>query len=188
MRTFMLVGLVPAALLAGCTMYGDRGGYGYEDDGYGAPPPVPGDATPTDAMAYVEMAASGDLFEIQSSQLALTRSRDGEILQFAAMMVSDHGAMTQQLMAAARAAGVPPMVPRMLPDHAAMLDRLEQSSARAFDAEYARAQMMAHEMALELHDNYAERGDNPTLRSVAHAAVPRVRQHFEMAQRLPGRW
>jgi putative membrane protein len=87
-------------------------------------------------------------------------------------------------MAAANAAGVPPMTPQLMPMQADMMARLQ--SAANFDRAYAREQVMAHEMALRLHQNYAARGDAPALRAVASTAVPVVRQHLAMARRWPG--
>ena len=159
------------------------------DMAYTDPGPRPmamrGGMTPTDRVGFTQVAASSDLFEIQSSQLALSRSQSPRIRQFAQMMVNDHNNMTRQLMAAAQASGVPPMTPRLLPPHAAMLRRLQ--TARNFDNAYARQQVMAHQMALRLHQNYAARGDAPALRSVAGAAVPIVSQHLQMAQSWPRR-
>ncbi len=138
------------------------------------------DRTPTNRAAYVEMAASSDMFEIQSSQLAMSRAQTPAVRQFAEMMVRDHTQMSQQLMAAASASGMPAMSPAMMPMHADMLTRLQAMSGAGFEAEYGRQQMMAHEMAVAMHTNYAARGDTPALRTVAAAAAPRVSQHLAM--------
>ena len=65
-----------------------------------------GDPTPTARAAYVEMAAASDMFEIQSSQLARSRAQNPAIREFAQMMIDHHTQTTQQLRAAAQAAGV----------------------------------------------------------------------------------
>lgn len=39
---------------------------------------------------FVTMAASSDMFEIQSSQLAMQNSKQDSVRQFAEMMVADH--------------------------------------------------------------------------------------------------
>ena len=66
------------------------------------------DMTPEQRDAYVRMAAASDLFEIQSSQLALTRAQSPAVREFAQMLVQHHTATTEQLTAAATAAGSPP--------------------------------------------------------------------------------
>jgi putative membrane protein len=137
------------------------------------------DMTPEERSAYVAMAASSDMYEIQSSQMALTRAQNPMIRDFANMMIQHHSQTTQQLMAAAQASGTPPPPGTMMPMHAAMLQELSAANGMAFDRMYRRQQVMAHQQALALHSNYAARGDNPALRQVAASATPIVRGHLD---------
>jgi putative membrane protein len=99
----------------------------------------------------------------------------------AEMMIRDHTNTTAQLKAAAAAAGLGvPM--QMLPMHAALLNELSRSAN--FDAVYRRQQVLSHQQALALHDNYARRGDVPQLRGLAAATVPVVRGHLDHMQRM----
>ena len=137
--------------------------------------------TPRIAQAYVAMAASSDLFEIQSSRLALQRSQVPMTRMHADMMIRDHTNTSTQLAIGARSAGVG--VPlAMLPMHQAMLDQLSRSDN--FDGTYKQQQVLSHQEALALHSNYAARGDVPALRGVAANAVPVVRGHLEHGQRM----
>ena len=137
--------------------------------------------TPRIAQAYVAMAASSDLFEIQTSQLALQRSRNPMTRMHAEMMIRDHTNTSAQLAIGARGVGIG--VPlAMMPMHQAMLDQLGRSSD--FDATYKQQQVVSHQQALALHSNYAARGDVPVLRGVAANAVPVVRGHLEHGQRM----
>jgi putative membrane protein len=142
-----------------------------------------GDMTPNQRSAYVEMAAASDLYEIQSSQLATTKARNAEVRAFAQMLIEHHTATTQQLTAAASAAGTPPS-PALMPMQAEMIAQLQAADGAAFDRLFVRQQVQAHEMALALHGNYASNGDTATLRTVAAAAVPIIRQHLERARAL----
>jgi putative membrane protein len=162
---------------------GGRGGMGGQS---GMSAGMAGGMTPTNRGGYLQMAASSDMYEIQSSQIALTKARMPAVRQFAQMMINDHSNTTQQLMAASRSAGIPPMSPMMMPMHARMVAQLQGAPAGpAFDRLYARQQLMAHQQALALHSNYAARGDTPALRGVAGAATPIVRGHLQMVQRWP---
>jgi putative membrane protein len=139
------------------------------------------DMTPEAAPAFVAAAASSDMFEIESSRLALQRSRVAMNRMHAEMMIRDHTNMSAQLRAAAATAGLG--VPaQMLPMHAAMLNELTRSSD--FDATYRRQQILSHQQSLALMDNYARRGDVPALRGVAAAAVPVVRAHLDHIRRM----
>lgn len=137
--------------------------------------------TPRVAPAYVAMAASTDMYEIESSRMALQRSRVPMNRMHADMMIRDHINTTAQLTAAARSAGLGvPM--QMLPMHAAMLNELARSGN--FDATYRNQQITSHRQAIALHDNYARRGDVPQLRGLAAATVPVVRGHLDHILRM----
>ena len=136
------------------------------------------------APEYVGTAASSDLFEIQSGQLALQRSCDPAVRSFAQMIVDDHRRMSGQLMQAAQSAGLPPPPMQMAPQHQDMLQRL-QTSGPGFEAAFRDGQVMAHQEALELHRGFAEEGDEPALRGVASQAVPAIQMHLSQAQNLP---
>jgi predicted outer membrane protein len=66
--------------------------------------PVPTVAMPTTAEGFRRMAMMSDAFEIQSSRLALEKSRNGIVRRFANEMIRDHSMTTQALMGGAPAA------------------------------------------------------------------------------------
>lgn len=136
--------------------------------------------TPRAAAAFVATAASSDMYEIESSRLALQRSRAPMLRMHAEMMIRDHTDMSAQLKAAAASAGLGVPV-QMLPMHAQMLADLQRSTN--FDATYRAQQISSHREALALMDRYARRGDVPRLRGVAAAAVPVIRGHLDHSQR-----
>ncbi len=142
---------------------------------------------PTQAPAYIEMAQSSDMFEIESSRLALQRSRDPAVRSFAQMMINDHTRLSGEMMNMARSMRLPMPPMQMMPRHAEMMERLSAASPAEFDMMYRREQLMAHEEALMLHRTYAERGDYPPLRALAARAVPAVEMHLAEVQRLPDR-
>lgn len=146
--------------------------------------PMAGDMTPTAAMPYLMMAGASDLYEIESSRLHHQKGVDARLHSYASMMIDHHMRTTSATMAAARAAGMAPPPPMLTPMQAEMIARLQDLSGAAFDREYQRQQVMAHEMALALHDNYARRGDTPSLRATAGAAVPVVRGHLAQVRTL----
>jgi putative membrane protein len=143
--------------------------------------------SPLAAPMYMQMAASSDLFEIQSSQLALQMSQNPAVRNVANLLIADHTRMSQTMMATAQSAGLNPPAPMLLPKHQAMLDQLRNAgSGYAFDQAFHDAQMMAHQEALQLHQNYAASGDNMALRTVASQAVPVIQMHINSVHALMG--
>ena len=144
-------------------------------------------AMPTTASAYMEMAHSSDMFEVQSSQLALQMSRNPAVRSFAQMMINDHTRMMNEMMAMAGPMGMNMASMPMMPKHSAMLQRLRSASAANFDMMYKREQVMAHQEALMMHRTYAARGENPALKATAARAAPMIEMHLSRARALPGR-
>lgn len=142
-----------------------------------APPPPA-----TTALPYLRAAASGDQFEIQSSQLALRLSRDPQVRRMAQMLITDHRRLTAETTQTARRARIIPPPPRLLPHHAALLRDLRQTRRGQFEAAFHAAQLTAHQEALALHRTYATQGDVRALQASAGRAVPVVERHLSRVQ------
>ncbi len=142
-------------------------------------------SNPLMAPGYLAAAASSDMFEIQSGQLAQQMSQNPGVQSFGGMLVTDHTQSTQMLMAAAQSARVSPPPPALLPQHQALLDQLRAAgSGPSFDMAFQQIQIQAHQQALMLHQNYAQSGDVPALRATAGQIVPVIQRHLAMAQSL----
>lgn len=138
---------------------------------------------------YVAMAASSDMYEMESSKL-LTGSANPRIASFAQMMVTDHAKSTDEIGTAARADGMSPLPPRLNAKHAALLASLKKTEGAKRDTLYLKQQVTSHKEALALHQSYADGGDMPRLKAAAATIVPVVQTHLtevtEMAKMKPG--
>ncbi len=141
-------------------------------------------APPTTAAAYVAASASGDQFEIQSSQLALQTSQSPDVRAFAQMMVADHTATSAELarLASVNRLAAPPAT--LASHHAQMLADLRAATPGGFDAAYLRHQTSAHQEALDLHRTFAQGGDRAPLRTFAAATAPKVEAHLQRVQSM----
>ncbi len=136
--------------------------------------------TPTAAMPFVMMAGASDLYEIQSSRMALSKARTPAVRQYAQMMITHHTKTTRDVTTAARRAGMKPTKPKLTAMQADMIAQLRSAGAGAdFERTYLTQQLQSHEMALALHTNYAQNGDTPQLKTAAQGAVPIVQQHLD---------
>lgn len=138
-------------------------------------PPAGGAAVST--ASYVATAAAIDLFEIRSSEMALQRSNNRALRDFASMMIAAHKGTSAQLSFAGRRLNLLPSA-TLSPQYQALVDQLV--AAPDFDAAYRGQQRLVHREALRLHSAYAARGASPTLRPVAAAIVPIVERHMRM--------
>jgi len=149
------------------------------------PPPAPDLNNLLMAPGFLVHAGSANQFEIQSSQLALQASSNPGVRNFANTLINDHTMMGQQVAAAAASAGITPPPPVLLPSEQAMLDQLTAAgTGPSFDMAFQQAQIVGHQQAIGLMQNYAANGDVPALRTVAGQAIPVMQNHLAMAQAL----
>ena len=169
--------LVPVMLLGGCLGGGTGGSSRVASPGAVTAVAV---APALASAAYVAMAASIDLYEIQSAQLALERSQDPANRAFAQRALAAHEGTSAQLSMAGRRLNLLPS-PNLEPEHQAMLDALRTTPD--FDNTYRAQQAILHREGVALHSSYATRGDSPTLRPVAKNAEAVMRRNQEVLRR-----
>ncbi|WP_181705404.1 DUF4142 domain-containing protein [Chthonobacter rhizosphaerae] len=141
-------------------------------------------AAVTSADEFVSMATVSNTFEIETSRLALQRSRDREVRRFARQMIRDHTAASARLQRVASNAGVPPVSPMLDAAHERMYDDLEDEPVGTFDSAYIEAQGLAHQEAITLFSGYAANGDNPRLQAFASDTLPTLQRHAEHVNML----
>lgn len=146
---------------------------------------LPTPADEASAPDFVRLAAQNDMFEIQSSQLALERSKNEEVRAFAQQMIDAHRQTTQDLQTAMSASGGALTAPTTLDEEMAEdLRELRDASAAEFDEEYMEAQVEAYQTALNLMQRYAGDGDMAELQAFAAATAPAIQQHLDKARAL----
>jgi len=141
--------------------------------------------TPTSAPGFAQAAAVGDLYEVESSRLAMMKAGAAEVRQFAEMMIADHTATTEQLKQIASTT-TPAIALPMQPDarHQNMLNELMMLEGANFDRRYVAQQTEAHREAIMLMEGFAERGDQQDLKQFAAATAPKIRMHLQMVEQL----
>ena len=129
-------------------------------------------------------AATSNLFEIQSSRLALQRSRNPAVRRFAERMIADHTALAAKMNATLARNGMRLPPPVLNSAHRYLLRQLATTPASAFDQVYLNQQLNAHVQAVNLLSGYVRCGANPVLRSAAANALPVVDQHLVMVRQM----
>ncbi|MDB5470653.1 MAG: hypothetical protein JWR84_2213 [Caulobacter sp.] len=184
-RKLLITGAACAALtLAACgkkAEEADMKAQGTPDANPAATVPTP--ANEAGAPDFVAKAASSDMFEIESSKLALTRTRNADIKAFAQMMIDMHTRTTAGLKKAIAESGQPLTPPTTLPaDLQTKLDDLAKASDADFDKAYMDAQVDGHQAALDLMTRYAADGTVPALQAAAASTAPTVQEHLTKAK------
>src|SRR4051812_33828995 len=146
--------------------------------------PPAGTSAPS-AQEFVNKVAISDMFEIQSSQLALSKQADADTKPFAEKMVQDHQKTSTELKSLVERGKVKATLPAALDaEHQKMLDDLKAKNGKDFDQSYDQVQLKAHRDAVALFEAYAKGGDNAELKGWAGQTLPHLKEHLSMAEKL----
>jgi len=133
---------------------------------------------------FLTKAATGNKFEIDSSKLALDKSKSETVRAFANMMVKDHGGAAVKMKRAVTEAKLPAQAAALDAKHQAMLDDLAKKEGPAFDKAYVDAQLKGHEETVALFKAYADGGENPRIKQFAEDLLPVLQKHLDQARKL----
>jgi len=135
---------------------------------------------------FVIDAAQGGMAEVRLSQLALERSTNPEVKQFAQQMIQEHTRVNEELMQLAIQKGITPPTD-VGPKYEAAMMRLMQLSGASFDQAYMNeGGINAHLENTAVYQRQAGLGEDPDLKAFAARILPRVQGHLEMAGTMTG--
>jgi putative membrane protein len=140
------------------------------------------DKISTEDQEFLTRAIQAGVAEVQISQLALEKSQNERVRQFAERMVQDHTAANQRLLSLAEAGGSSPPT-EMDQKHQAMLQQLSQFSREEFDGQYMQGQVRDPQAAVKLFGSEATQPSGP-VDALAGKLLPALREHLEMAEEI----
>jgi putative membrane protein len=139
----------------------------------------------TNPQQFADMASSSNMFEIESSRIALEKASSEEVKTFAQHMIDDHTKAGEDMKAAAQSDGITP-AEALQPAHQAKLDELSGMEGEAFDQAYLSAQVAAHDEAVALFEGFSANGEDSALKAFAANTLPTLQQHREEVGALAG--
>lgn len=135
---------------------------------------------------FLSKAATGNKFEIDSSKLALDKSKSEAVRAFANMMVTDHGEAAVKMKRAVTEARLSAPPEALDTRHKAILDDLAKKEGSAFDKAYIDAQLKGHEETVALFKAYADGGENARIKKFAKDLLPVLQKHLDQIGQLKG--
>ncbi|WP_192257327.1 DUF4142 domain-containing protein [Mesorhizobium silamurunense] len=134
------------------------------------------------ADEFIDKAAAGRMFEVDSSKIAEGKIQNRSVKDFAQKMIDDHGAANAKLETIAGKQKL--KVPTELnAKHRSDLEAL-QTAKDPIDKSYVQMQRDAHADAVKLFESYAKDGDNAQLKTFAQETVPTLKMHQEMIEKI----
>lgn len=136
------------------------------------------------SQSFASEAAAISLAEIELSQLALERTGDTNVRQYAQQMVRDHTAQTNTLKKVASQQQI--QLPQALDSkHQTIKQKLSGLKGAEFDREYARTMAQGHEDAVALFESASQAPQLPAeLKEFAASNLTKLKQHRDLAHSL----
>lgn len=140
-------------------------------------------AGPEADKAFLKKALEGNMAEVQMGQLALQKSSDDQVKQFAQRMVDDHGKMLDQLKPVAQQMGV--KVPEG-PSKGQMksMDKMKALSGDAFDQAYIKSMVKDHKNDDSEFKQEAQSTQNPQLKQMVTQSDQIIQSHLQQIQEI----
>jgi putative membrane protein len=140
------------------------------------------DATPAE-QDFMIKAALGNVAEIDAARLAMSKSHNDDVTDFANMIVSDHSSALEDLTDLMKAKGV--SQPRSLSPEAKMdIEKLTALSGPEFDREFTNMMVADHQKAVEMFSDQLNIIQSPDVRKYIEDVLPKMEMHLEKAERL----
>lgn len=133
--------------------------------------------------SFVKKALEGSMGEVQMGKLALDKSSNDQVKQFAQHMVDDHTKMIDQMKPVAEQLGV--TVPDNPPSsEMKKMDKMKALNGDAFDKAYAKDMVADHKKDDKDFKQEAQTTQNSQLKDVVTQGDQVIQQHLQMAQQL----
>jgi putative membrane protein len=145
-------------------------------------------ATPTDPQIAHIAYTAGDI-DIKAAKLALSKSKNTDVIAFANNMIADHQAVNDKALALVKKLNVTPedndTSKALVKQAAAERAKLSKLSGKAFDKTYAANELAYHKTVNgALKDTLIPSAQNPELKDLLSTGLKIFQGHQEHAQML----
>ncbi|MEF2276841.1 DUF4142 domain-containing protein [Deinococcus sp. YIM 134068] len=134
---------------------------------------------------FLQAATGSNLFEIQSSQVALQKSNTPAIRTYAQQMINEHTTAQNEVAALASARRVP-LPPALPPELQLKVTTLSGLNGAEFDAAYIREQTLSHQLTVSVFQNEQTAGRDAGVLAFANKNLPLIQRHLQEIQSLGG--
>ena len=139
--------------------------------------------TTSSDKTFVENALKGSLAQVNFAKLALQKSEDKNVREFATRMIKDHEMLITEMKPVARKLGVKVPTGPPLSDHAKYME-LKMKSGTDFDRAYVEAMVKDHHDDLQDFIQEEDKTSNPDLKAAVTKGEAVIRQHTEMIDNI----
>jgi putative membrane protein len=132
---------------------------------------------------FVKDALQGSIAEVNYAKLALQKSQDKNVREFATKMIHDHEMLITEMKPLAKQMGVAIPSGPPISDHAKYLE-LKMKSGTDFDRAYVEAMVKDHHQDLQDFIDEQNKTQNPELKASVEKGEGVIREHTEMIDKI----
>lgn len=132
---------------------------------------------------FATNAADAGLAEIDLANLAIAKTSNNDIKAYANMMLKDHGAANDELMALAKSKNIT-LPTTTSSEHQKSKNELNEKSGAEFDKAYAKLLEEDHVKVLAFMEHEARKGTDPDLKAFASKMVPIINAHLNGIRKI----
>nr|ALS90785.1 protein of unknown function (DUF4142) [uncultured bacterium] len=132
---------------------------------------------------FIMETAHGGMMEVELAKLAVDKSSNEEVKQYAQRLVDDHTKANEELTQLASQKGVP-----ISEDHKAMMksqtakDKLSKLSGADFDREFISWMVKDHAKEVKEFEQVSAKAKDTDVKDWAAKTLPTLREHLQMAR------
>jgi putative membrane protein len=146
-------------------------------------------AAPAAADTIASVAVTADQIDIDYAAIAKAKSKNKDVLEFAATMAKDHGSVNAQAVALAKKLGVTPKdnptTQSLLSQATTTKQMLNSKSGAEFDKAYVDNEVAYHKAAIDVVENtLIPDATNPELKNLLQSALPIFKEHLQHAEMI----
>lgn len=140
--------------------------------------------TTDDGSEFLTEAASGGMMQVELGKLALEKSQNAKVREFATMMVEQHTNANDELKQLAMSKNVSlPEVP--LSEHQDEINKLKEKSAADFDKAYVDMMVSDHKEDIDEFQDVAENNDaDADIKTFANKILPTLKSHLQTIEQI----
>ncbi len=136
-----------------------------------------------DDAKFATAAANGGMAEVALGKLALQKTTNAQIKDFANMMITDHGKANDELKTIAKAKNIT-LPDSVDSDHQKKMADLNKKTGKDFDKAYVDAMVDGHKKTLDLMNDAAKNCKDADLKAFAAKTAPTVKMHLDAIKKI----
>ncbi|ADY51830.1 putative outer membrane protein [Pseudopedobacter saltans DSM 12145] len=136
-----------------------------------------------DAAFFLKQAAAGGIMEVEAAKVALKKTKNKQVTDFARMMLTDHSNINKTVKQLASDKKI--ILPEELdPEHKAHIDKLNSLSESNFDKEYIDMMVEDHRKDIKMFEDYYKSLRDKDILNLIQQTLPILKKHAEAVERI----